>query len=346
MDSFGKKLVALRAELGAEGLARLISDDRDYEGLRVRINRLTCIDDDFRLDQMRSIVPSEIMFKVPFDGHPVTVYRGLPGGAEVLPGDWVSLERSYAAEHAKSYSGHDGQVKHLECVDPMDVYWAGSDEREFFYLPRNWQRPGMSTSEYLASISAETLRMLGDGEMARINENANRIQAVSDAVFDGFDPDECGFFHGPEHWNRVRAHGLSQARAAGVDPLLSHLFALVHDSQRENDDLDPEHGPRAAKWIHDNPALFDFLGEDDVRALMRACELHSTGEISDERLDVMACWDADRLDLWRVGIEPLPNYLCLDNAKRASVIRYAEVLVKASNDTWDSRVELRQSPWG
>ena len=51
--------------------------------------------------------------------------------------------------------------------------------------------------------------------------------------------------HGAAHWARVRFHGVSLARGLGLDERVPALFGLVHDSQRRNDDHDPEHGPRA-----------------------------------------------------------------------------------------------------
>ena len=340
-ESIGAKLLRLRSEMGGKALGRLIEDDRDFEGLRIRINRLTCIDDDYRLDRLEHIVPGDVMRRVPFDGSAVNVYRGIPKGAHILPGDWIGLSHDYASMHAKNYVGAEGVVVHLDNVDPMDIYWAGTDEREFFYLPEFWRRPGFTTSEYITALSSEALRILGDGEMSRIHANAPQIEAISKAIFEVFDAEACGDYHGPEHWNRVRIHGMAQARSSGVDPLLPHLFALVHDSQREDEGIDPGHGPRAAAWIAQNRALFSFLADDEIEGLQRACELHSTGAQRDARVDVMCCWDSDRLDLWRVGNEPDPQYLSLDNAKRPEVISRAREMVALSQDNWGEQLDLR-----
>jgi uncharacterized protein len=53
--------------------------------------------------------------------------------------------------------------------------------------------------------------------------------------------------------------------------------------------------------------------------LCHACKLHSDGFITAD-LTVQACWDADRLDLGRVGVKPDPRYLCTSYAKRGDVI--------------------------
>jgi uncharacterized protein len=38
---------------------------------------------------------------------------------------------------------------------------------------------------------------------------------------------------------------------------------------------------------------------------------------------VSTCWDADRLDLGRVGIEPHPDYLCTAEARHPETIAAA-----------------------
>ncbi len=44
-------------------------------------------------------------------------------------------------------------------------------------------------------------------------------------------------FHGINHWKRVRRIGLYIAERTGADTLIMSLFSVVHDSQRESEDL-------------------------------------------------------------------------------------------------------------
>lgn len=121
--------------------------------------------------------------------------------------------------------------------------------------------------------------------------------------------------HGAAHWARVRFHGVSLARGLGLDTRVPALFGLVHDSQRRNDDHDPEHGPRAAeyaRWLWRKGVI--ALDAGSMRLLEAACEGHSDGHV-DAHPVVQVCWDADRLDLGRVGIRPDPRYLCTAPAK-------------------------------
>src|SRR5215213_7382612 len=53
--------------------------------------------------------------------------------------------------------------------------------------------------------------------------------------------------HGELHWRTVGANGLWLAEPLdGADTHVIFLFALLHDSMRESDGRDPQHGPRAA----------------------------------------------------------------------------------------------------
>jgi uncharacterized protein len=114
--------------------------------------------------------------------------------------------------------------------------------------------------------------------------------------------------HGDLHWRTVGANGLWIADAVpGVDRHVVFLFALLHDSMRENDWIDPAHGPRAAvlaRQLHEEGVL--ELTVSQLELLTFACDEHTNGLVSNDPT-VGACWDADRLDLPRVGVVPLPE---------------------------------------
>lgn len=110
--------------------------------------------------------------------------------------------------------------------------------------------------------------------------------------------------HGPDHWERVEAHGLRLAAAtAAADLVVVRLFGILHDVERQNESFDPQHGPRAAalvEWL--NGDLFS-IHEEQLELLSYACRRHADGLTSDDPT-VGCCWDSDRLDLPRVGILP------------------------------------------
>ena len=120
--------------------------------------------------------------------------------------------------------------------------------------------------------------------------------------------------HGPSHWQRVEEHGQIIAEHSQADALIVTLFAMLHDCQRLSDGRDPDHGPRAAILIRANTLEFSFLSEMQLAALTHACE-HHTHEIHHPDITIGACYDADRLDLPRVGIRVDPRFLNTDVAR-------------------------------
>lgn len=116
--------------------------------------------------------------------------------------------------------------------------------------------------------------------------------------------------HGPDHWKRVEANGIWIAeRTPLADELVIRLFAAMHDSCRQNEYRDPEHGPRAAAWaVELRSSALAPLDEHQFGLLCEAMIGHDRGRTSDDPT-IGACWDADRLDLPRVFIIPDPKYM-------------------------------------
>ena len=133
--------------------------------------------------------------------------------------------------------------------------------------------------------------------------------------------------HGLPHWSRVWFHGRALAAALDVDPALLAWFAFLHDSQRVNDGRDPWHGRRAADFAVKLrcDGVVDELDAPGFEHLCEAMRLHSDGHTTGEPA-IVACWDADRLDLGRVGISPDPSRLCTRHAMDAGVIELAHRL--------------------
>ncbi|MGC6500649.1 MAG: hypothetical protein ACON4C_10680 [Henriciella sp.] len=125
--------------------------------------------------------------------------------------------------------------------------------------------------------------------------------------------------HGAPHWSRVRHNGLLLAEHHHVDTAVIQWFAFLHDLERHDDWEDPLHGHRAAKLAAEINADFMQLSTGQLDQLQAACRGHSDGDTEAEAT-VMVCWDADRLDLGRVGICPDPQYLCTDSAKQAEFL--------------------------
>ena len=123
-------------------------------------------------------------------------------------------------------------------------------------------------------------------------------------------------YHGLEHWNQVEFNGLLLASKTGADITVVRLFALFHDCRRMDDAYDAEHGPRAEEFIKRCLAEKRFeLDEERLEKLCSACRLHTrerrTGDIT-----IDTCFDADRLDLGRVGIRPMEDKMATEAGRK------------------------------
>jgi uncharacterized protein len=122
--------------------------------------------------------------------------------------------------------------------------------------------------------------------------------------------------HGISHWARVWENGMRLAEETGANKEVVGYFALFHDARRFNEGRDRDHGRRgadlAAQWRGDLFDLDDLLFE----LLYTACVHHTDGLIEAD-VSIQVCWDADRLDLGRVGIQPAAHRLCTEAAKEA-----------------------------
>jgi uncharacterized protein len=140
--------------------------------------------------------------------------------------------------------------------------------------------------------------------------------------------------HGDEHWRCVAATGLSLAdRVGGCDRELVLLFGLLHDTRRENEHVDPEHGPRAVAYtrqLQDAGAL--VLSGPRLALLCHALAEHSNGLVSPDAT-VGACWDADRLHLPRVLIQPDPARFSTSHAHGPEPLT-AAAHVRAAPPDW------------
>jgi uncharacterized protein len=140
---------------------------------------------------------------------------------------------------------------------------------------------------------------------------AEIVQINFDALWDYIakefqcDPDSI---HGPSHWRRVERNALEIADSNGAIVEVVRLFAVFHDSRRENDGVDSKHGERGAEYAASlRGTLFD-LSDTHLDLLQYACRWHTHGQLSDDPT-IGACWDADRLDLTRIGMTPKAEFM-------------------------------------
>lgn len=143
--------------------------------------------------------------------------------------------------------------------------------------------------------------------------------------------------HGLPHWTRVYRNGLLIAGVdSKVDLEIVTMFSLLHDSMRENEYDDIEHGIRGARYtqqLFDN-GVFDYVEGERLTILRAAISGHPLGNVQ-RREDwssrtIQACWDADRLDLGRVGTKPSLDYL-----GSRYVLNNPEVIELHWDETWN-----------
>jgi len=151
--------------------------------------------------------------------------------------------------------------------------------------------------------------------------------------------------HGLSHWGRVLENGLRLAEVEGGDQNVITLFAIFHDACRHNQSIDPGHGARAAKLADKVLNGHPDITPHQLDLLMTACDGHTDGKTEGD-ITIQICWDADRLDLFRVGIRPKARYLCTETAKEHFLISWANK--RAASDhtpdfVTDSWIELFQT---
>ena len=168
------------------------------------------------------------------------------------------------------------------------------------------------------------------------------INSLRSFCIDRFNRKNLGVIHGVFHWDRVAENG-QRLFCPGADMDVINAFAYLHDVERYDNGRDLQHGERAARVIdsirHD---LLGALSDTQIEKLKRACKQHTTTtKTGDVTIDI--CFDADRLDLYRVGIKPDPDRmateagrrLVLDNIRKVSGKRFIfalfEVTAKYNN---------------
>jgi len=140
---------------------------------------------------------------------------------------------------------------------------------------------------------------------------------ISDEILAMLKTDSAFFnsiYHGINHWRTVERNGLYLAQFTGADPAVVTCFAYFHDCMRENEAVDPRHGARGMNYMKANQHMLD-LSQSQLDTLISAGSGHTYGRKTD-CATIATCWDADRLDIGRVGITPNSKFMFSAEAKR------------------------------
>ena len=130
--------------------------------------------------------------------------------------------------------------------------------------------------------------------------------------------------HGVGHWARVLENGLRLAKGTKANIEVVQLFAIFHDSRRVNEGVDPGHGKRGGELALALRDQWLVLSDEEFGLLYQACAGHTDGLTEATDITIQVCWDADRLDLGRVGMIPAPKKLCTPAAKTWEMIQWAD----------------------
>ena len=144
-------------------------------------------------------------------------------------------------------------------------------------------------------------------------------------------PVEYYSIHGPDHWARVERNGLYIVEKTGADKVIVQLFSVFHDCMRWNHSVDPGHGRRGAEYAAQIRNELINISANDFDQFFYACEWHTDQQTTDD-ITTAACWDADRLDIGRVGYKLDYRFM---NSKPAQEIAKADDLSALS------RMEVR-----
>jgi uncharacterized protein len=135
-------------------------------------------------------------------------------------------------------------------------------------------------------------------------------------------PNAASKLHGVHHWQCVAEAGLQLVRhTPGADQTVVFLFALFHDSMRLDDSWDLDHGSRASEFVRGFQTGIK-ISPAQRELLAKACADHTRGQLSQDPT-LACCWDADRLNLWRIGVKPSAKYLSTETASQQPTIEAA-----------------------
>ena len=160
---------------------------------------------------------------------------------------------------------------------------------------------------------------------------------ILEAIFDGYTLKLRGI-HGVYHWARVLENGKRIAEETGADTELVQLFSIFHDCRRFNENTDPDHGRGGADFAATLRGSLVQLEPSRFQLLHYACTHHTEG-MTEGDPTVQACWDADRLDLGRVGTELDREFLCTDFAKEPHIMQWA------NDRAWEGLVSSYAEEW-
>lgn len=202
----------------------------------------------------------------------------------------------------------------------MGYSWSLSHFKAEWFSKRHQENEGLVTEGFIKKKDIAAI-LMGRGEFEvvcnpyKVKKNyfeeikrEEWMQSILDQALKEFALSKNSY-HGIKHWKKVERNALEIAKLTeNCDETVVQLFGILHDSKRTNEFEDSNHGLNASKFaklLHSQGKL--LINEKQLEKLSEACEFHDKGGISNDPT-IGACWDADRLELTRVGITPDPKF--------------------------------------
>ena len=198
----------------------------------------------------------------------------------------------------------------------------GFDVRAVQDWEQNRRQPDRSARVLLTVIAHEP-EAVSRALDAKVKSNnvdvrwVNRVELLR-AVEEHYGPYAHSSIHGVSHWAKVEDNGLLIAPYSGADTIVVTLFAWFHDSCRVNDHVDHGHGNRAAEFAVTQRGALYQIDDNSLQLLLEALRDHTDGRVTEEAT-IGTCWDADRLDLTRVGDLLNPKFMSTEKGKELAL---------------------------
>jgi len=124
--------------------------------------------------------------------------------------------------------------------------------------------------------------------------------------------------HGLPHLRNVSYTAGRIASAVNEDIEAAVVAGFLHDCARQDDNGGREHAYESALMARG--IIQEHYPHLEVERLYACIALHADGKVTEDML-IGSVWDADRLDLARIGIEVREEFLSTLIAKRIVAIR-------------------------
>ncbi len=156
-----------------------------------------------------------------------------------------------------------------------------------------------------------------------------KIDFLTNSFFDEKCSLDYNSIHGFNHSRNVKKIGNYLASKTGADKEVINCFSYLHDIGRQTEAEEPGHGEKSATLVNKYFNKEELkLSAEQYDKLIKAISNHDSSNGQSDDITTQTCWDADRLDLWRLNIIPDPDLLFTDIAKEDTTLDWTRNLCR------------------